>query len=331
MKTLLSIFAIVFIFSGCAQKMNIQSFVPAKIDNISKTKKISVLDFDNDTIAFASSLETKLAQKQVYGKKYFNVISRNELEQILDEQRFQYSGLVDKSTAVKIGNMSSAQTLISGAIADASLNKDYYRSKRLKCLDKKCKRVREYFVRCTKGKYNLSVNIKLIDVEQGNIIFAKNYNKNSSHSYCSDSSYTLPNKGVVFTKFSEEIINEFIAVISPSKRVFSVELLEDPEIDYNDKQEKLLENSLEYLKLNRLNKAEELLSKLLNSTNDTCFVAAYNLGVVKESLGEYKKAKLLYNLAESLVQEPNELISGAVIRIEQSLQNKQSVEEQLSL
>ena len=41
----------------------------------------------------------------------------------------------------------------------------------------------------------------------------------------------------------------------------------------------------------RYPKAEELLSELLNTTNDGCFVASYNLGLVKELMGKYKPGK----------------------------------------
>ncbi len=329
MRILFSLIFIIFVFSGCSQKVRVESYQPAKIDRVSKSKKLSVLDFNNDTISFSSTLETKLANKKVYGKPYFNVISRKELDTILEEQRFQYSGLVNKDTSVKIGKMIGVSTLISGEIADASLNKSYYQSRRYKCLDKKCTKSRVYFVRCVKGIYNLSVNIKMTDVELGDIIYADTMSLSQSHSHCMDHSGGLPNKGEVFNKLSLYIIDDFISVISPTKISMQVELLEDPEIDYDDKQERLLENSLEYIKMGRYSKAEELLSELLNTTHDGCFVASYNLGVVKELMGKYNQAKQLYDLSESLVQAPNETVSYAVIRINNKLNDKKILQEQL--
>ncbi len=329
MRILFSLIFIIFVFSGCSQKVRVESYQPAKIDRVSKTKKLSVLDFNNDTISFSSTLETKLANKKVYGKPYFNVISRKELDTILEEQRFQYSGLVNKDTTVKIGKIIGVSTLISGEVADASLNKSYYQSRRYKCLDKKCTKSRIYFVRCVKGIYNLSVNIKMTDVELGDIIYADTMSLSQSHSHCMDHSGGLPNKGEVFNKLSLYIIDDFISVISPTKISMQVELLEDPELDYDDKQERLLENSLEYIKMGRYPKAEELLSELLNTTNDGCFVASYNLGVVKELMGKYNQAKQLYDLSESLVPEPNETVSYAVIRINNKLNDKKILQEQL--
>lgn len=329
MKSLFFCIISTILFTSCSQKLNIESYQPAKIDRVSKTKKIAVLKFDNDDIGFTSALESNLAKKKVYDKQYFTIISRNQLDNILKEQKFQYSGLVDKDSSVKIGKIIGVQSLISGNITDSSLSKSYYNESRFRCLDKKCQSMREYFVRCTKANYNLSVSIKMTDIEYGDIIYADTSNRTSSYSHCSDYSRGLPNQGQVISNLSESIINDFISKISPTKINIEVELLDSPEIDYNDKQDKLLEHSLEYIKNGRFDKAEQLLSELLTSTNDKCFVASYNLGIVKEIQGEYELAKQLYNLADSLIIEPNEALDKAVLRIEKQLENKNIVKSQI--
>lgn len=330
MKNLLFFSTVLLLFTGCSQKVIVTSFQPAKVDRASKTKNISILNFTNDNIGFASTLETKLAEKRVFGENYFTVITRDKLDTILKEQKLQYSGLVNKETAVKVGELLSAQAFVSGEVVDSSLSKNYYNELRLKCADKECKRFREYYVRCVKDTYNLTVSIKMSDIELGDIIFADSFNRNTSYSQCSDyGRSTLPSENLIISKFTASIVDEFVSDISPSKVNMSVELLDDPDIDYSDKEEKLLEHSLEYIKDNRLDKAEQLLSELLTSTNDKCYVAAYNLGVVKEAQGEFKKAKDLYSLADSLVLEPNEVINHAVLRIDNQLKNRDIVNSQV--
>lgn len=330
MKKILFAFVALLFFTSCTQKVNITTFEPALIDRASKTKKLSVMDFENDSVGFASLLESSLSQKKVYDEPYFTVISRNELKKILDEQKLQYSGLIDKKTTVKIGNLIGVQAIITGNVIDASFNKNRYYATRYRCIDKKCKEMREYLIGCVKGTYNLNISIKMSDVEFGDIIYANTFNKTSTYSHCIDEGGGLPNFGSVMNDFSNEISDEFISKISPTKRVMSIELLDNPEIDYNEKQEKLLEYSLQYIENSRVDKAEQLLSELLTSTNDKCFVAAYNLGVLKETKGEYSLAKQLYDLADSLVVEPNETIDNAVIRINNQLQNRQIVNQQIS-
>lgn len=53
------------------------------------------------------------------------------------------------------------------------------------------------------------------------------------------------------------------------------------------------------------------------------------MGVVKESKGEYKLAKQLYDLADELVLEPNDIINEAVNRINNQLQNRELVNKQI--
>ena len=316
-------------FTACTQKVNITTFEPATVHRVSKTKKISILEFQNDSVGFSSLLESLIAKKRVYNEAYFTVVSRSELNKILDEQKLQYSGLVDKNTAVKIGNLIGVQGIISGNVIDSSFNKSRYYATRLRCLDKKCKEMREYLVSCTKANYNLDVSIKISDVEFGDIIYADTFNKSRTYSHCKDQAGTLPNFGNIMNIFSKEISNEFISKISPNKKVMSIELLDDPEIDYTNKQDELLEYSLKYIESNRYDKAEKLLSELLTSTNDKCYVASYNLGVIKEANGQYELAKQLYDLSDNLVLEPNEVINKAIIRINNQVQNKKILEKQI--
>ncbi len=329
MRVLLFSLILTLFFTSCTQKINISTFEPAVIDRASKVKKIAIMDFENDSIGFSSLLETLIAQKRVYDETYFTVVSRNELNRILEEQKLQYSGLIDKNSTVKVGNLIGVQAMISGNVIDASFNKSSYYATRYRCLDKKCKELREYLVRCTKGTYNLNISLKMSDVEFGDIIYADTFNKARTYNHCKDEAGSLPNFGTIMSSFSNDIANSFISKISPTKKIMSVELLDEPEIDYNDKQDKLLEYSLKYIESARYDKAEQLLSELLTSTNDKCYVAAYNLGVVKESKGEYKLAKQLYDLADSLVLEPNDVINEAVKRINNQLQNRELVNKQI--
>jgi Flp pilus assembly protein TadD len=110
---------------------------------------------------------------------------------------------------------------------------------------------------------------------------------------------------------------------------YDVELLDDPDIDYTDLQEDLLEHALEYLDHRRYAKAEELLSKLLDSTSDTCFVAAYNLGVIKELTGDLTHARELYILADTLTKEPNEVLDSALARVRSSIYSREQAIRQI--
>jgi len=318
----------VFIFTGCSQKISISSYAPAKIDRASQTKNIHVERFLNDNIGITNKLETSLSQKIVYGKPYFTVLSRSQLNNILEEQKLQQSGLVS-SKNVQPGKLIGSQAIISGEVVNSSVETSRFYQTRTRCVDKKCKETYKYRISCTNYSYLVSVNIKMTDVSKGDIIYSETLEETDSYGVCRDSSYSVPNRDKVFSTLTNYIVNDFVNKISPNKITRKIELLEDPEIDYSDKQETLLENSLILLKQGRLLKAEEKLSELLTSTNEKCYVVAYNLGVVKESLGKYRMAQQLYILADNLVPKPEKLISESLYRINTSMRNKKLVKTQV--
>jgi hypothetical protein len=329
MKYLL-ILIFIFLFSGCSQKVDVSYLVPAKVDRATQNKKISVMQFKNDDIGVSSKLESLMSNKIINGKPYFTLVSRDEKNKIIEEQKFQYSGLVNNESAVELGELIGAEAIITGELNNASLNYDHFYVKRVKCRGDDCKRKYEYRVRCERGTYNISFNIKMIDVQKGDIIYADSYQHSTAHTHCHDRRGGLPSKQQELDKLSTSLLQGFITSISPSFQSYRVELLDDPEIDYTDKQEDLLEYSLEYIELGQYKKAEQLLSQLLNSTNDKCYVAAYNLGIIKELQGQYKYAQQLFQLADTLVLEPNEQVAKAVVRLEKIMQNQEKLTKQLN-
>lgn len=328
MKSILISLLIVLFYSGCTKKVSIYATQPAKVDKISKYKKIAVLNFENDTMGLSQKVESKVYEAKFDNKSFFTVVNVSNRKDIINEQKFQYSGLVNKDNIIEVGNLIGAQSLITGKINNTSFTKNYYREKRRRCNDKKCKSVSEYSVSCTKGTYLLSATISVTNVEFGDIIYTNNFNESAAAYHCSDYSGGLPSKKEAMNSLAIDIVNGFIPNIAPTKVKFYVELLDDPEVDYTDEQEDLLEYAAEYLHDKRIDKSEQLLSKLLKSTNDSCYVAAYNLGVIKEIKGEYKKAQQLYQLADNLVLEPNELINKAVLRIEKTISDFETLNEQ---
>ncbi|RXI28209.1 CsgG/HfaB family protein [Aliarcobacter trophiarum] len=327
--TTLFILFVAFFISGCSTKVLINSTKPAIIDRAANTKKVAVLKFENDSVGLSSKIESALYSVKVDDKSYFTVISKNSREAILNEQKFQYSGLSDRKNSVEIGELLGAEALISGKIDSSNMQKDNYYETRYRCVDKKCIYTKEYRVYCTNAKYSLIANISMIDVQKGDVIYTNNYIKNRSYKKCSDEGGGLPQSNVVYDLFAKSIVDEFLPYIAPTKQSYYLELFDDPDISYTKEQEIFLENGLEYLKLGELDRSMEIFSKLLNSTNDKCYVASYNLGVIKESLGEYENAKELYTLSDRLTLKPNKTVIEAISRIKQRIDEKDRLNSQM--
>ena len=331
-KTILLLTTTLFIFlmAGCAQKVNVRALEPAEIDRAAATKKIAVANFSNDRVGLSGKIEAKLARFKIDNKSYFTIVSRNDFNRIVEEQKIQNSGLVDQETVVDIGNLIGAQAIISGNVGKATAQDSYFYVRRSRCADKKCKNLIYYKVRCKKRIVGLSAELRMVDISQGDIIYADTMNRSRTYTHCADDSRAIPSREMVAQDLAESIANNFIYKLTPHYRNFRVVLLEEGDLDYSDEQEKLLEVSLTYIEQGRLDKAEQFLIQLIDSTDSQSYVAFYNLGVVKEAGGNYLEAKEYYENADNLMVEPVEEINAAVIRISSLIEKRQRTQSQLA-
>ena len=345
MRNLLLLIAFAFLFAGCSQKVLIETTKPAKLDRAASKKKIAVMDFNQDTVHLGGKIESALNSTMVNNEQFFTIVNRNAIDTILKEQKFQYSGLASTKENVKIGELLGAQALIIGKVNTGD-EVQPTQEVRTRCIDQKCTRTQAYYVTCHIYRYSLGANLSMVDVERGDLIYTNNYIKQKEYKECPmDSGDAMnlaislatsllkeekPEKNVVFDRMADEVVKEFLPNIAPTTHKFYVVVLDSPEISYTNEQTAKLEAALEYLKHSRTDRAEEILSDLLTSTNDKCFVAAYDLGVIKEAKGELENAKQLYNLADRLTLKPNKTINEAIVRINEAINDQNRLNNQAS-
>ncbi|MCD6433305.1 MAG: tetratricopeptide repeat protein [Sulfurimonas sp.] len=327
-KLFLSVLIAIFI-SGCAQKVKILSLEPAEIDRVATTKKITVASFKNDRVGVSGKIEANLAQHKIDGRSFFTIVSRNDFDKIISEQKIQNSGLIDTSTIVEVGQLIDAQAIILGNVGRISSQDSRFYETRTRCIDEKCKTREEYRVRCIKRVVGLSAELRIVDVAKGDIIYADKFFESSQHKHCSDDSNALPSKYMAAQNLATKIADGFTYKLTPHYRSFSVTLLEDADLDYTEDQEKLLELSLTYIEQGRYDKAEQFLIELIDSTDKQSYVPFYNLGVIKEAQGKYSEAKRYYKRADDLMIEPVQEISLASLRIEKLIRKHNKTKEQL--
>ncbi|WP_297483700.1 CsgG/HfaB family protein [Sulfurimonas sp.] len=318
------------LFSGCAQKVGFEVLEPAQIDRMATVKKIAVSNFAHDRVGLSRKIEAKLSSFQIDGKNFFTVVSRNDLNKIIAEQKLQNSGLVNDENIVKIGQLIGAEAIISGNVSPATKQDTYFYEERVRCADSKCKSLVTYPVRCMKRVVGLSAELRVVDIAKGDIIYAQNLSKEESFKHCADDSRTLPSKSMAAQDLAERIADDFTYKLTPHYRHLNVVLLDDPDLDYTDMQERLLKNALKYIEQGRYDKAEKLLMRLIDSTGSKSYVPFYDLGVIKEAQGKYKEAKEYYGDADNLMIEPVDEISAAVLRINSLIAKRKKTMEQLN-
>jgi curli biogenesis system outer membrane secretion channel CsgG len=104
------------------------------------------------------------------------VLTRQDLDKILQEQKFQQSGLVDDKTAVQIGKLSGAKYIITGSINNVEIK--WVDLEDLKKGAQKYLGVAGSLLAigaATQEGWNISTDmtIKVIDVETGEVVFSK--------------------------------------------------------------------------------------------------------------------------------------------------------------
>ena len=97
------------------------------LENVSdKTLAVYYFTFSDDDDADLSEyvrrgLTTEIANAILYEELNIKVISRQQLDQIMEEQSFQLSDLIDESTQVKIGELLGADLILAGQLTWVSV------------------------------------------------------------------------------------------------------------------------------------------------------------------------------------------------------------------
>ena len=321
--SILFFLTITVFISGCAKNVSVPVLEPAEISTSSKIKNIAVTKFFPDYINLTDKVEAALSKQRIDGKPYFTVINHSDFKRIIKKQKLQNSGLIDESTTVEVGEILGAQAIISGSVDQPTLYDDKYYEEHTKCRRKgearQCWKIK---VSCLKRTISLTAQIRMLDVKTSTVIFADNVRRQQQWSRCADDARSIPSKQAGAQHLANSIANSFVYRLTPHYQYTSVILVEDPDIEYTDLQERLLENALLYIEQSRYDKAEQLLSRLIESTDSQSYVALYNLGVIYEARGDFIEAKHYYDAAEKLTIDPVDEINFAVNRIEILIANK---------
>lgn len=134
--------------------------------------------------AISRNVNAKLGQSVASGVSAFiaemggaKIYTRQDLQKILNEQKFQQSGLVDEKTLVKVGKLAGVRYIVTGSVDNVTIkwiDVEYLKQGLQKHLGL-VGSVLAAGVETQEG-WNISTDltIKIIDVQTGEILFAKN-------------------------------------------------------------------------------------------------------------------------------------------------------------
>ena len=322
--------------TGCATKktLTVKILEPAKVKTLDYKKHIAVTHFKNDTVGLAAKVESNLAKATLNGKRYFVVVNRRQIDKVLTELELQSTDLIDPATAAKIGKIAGVDALVTGEITSTSGMMRTYLQNKKECIryykdGSGCARWHFYKERCITSTAALSAHLSVIDVQSAVVLYADDYDKSYIADSCKTDSELLPINQAL-SKLAETIAEKFTLNLVPHYRYIDVPLLDELDLkQISDSQKERFKNALEYITAGRLKKAEKILRQLLEELGNRSTVVAYDLGVVKEALGELEEAKKLYLLADENTARPLDEINSAIVRIEEEIRKKEEADRQL--
>jgi len=323
--------------SGCSQKVKVSSLKPALVDN-QAIRKTAVLAFEHDEYGLREAVVSNMNKVEFSKKKYFSIVNRKDTQKILKEQKLQDSGLVNLNTFKQFG-LSDVDSIITGNILLKDSSTSYYQKERYnykRCLryaddGKTCLQYQTYRIQCKQTHYNLSANITITDIQNSDVIFTNRYDKEYMQEKCSNEFARILSSHQVYSLLVKDVAKDFVNTIAPSRFSYDVEVIDDEDIDYDDIQEKYLENGLQLMELGDYKNANIVFSKLVHSTQYKSSVALYNLALSYEVLGDLERANTYYQKAKdiTITQDMDKVIIKNAKRIENKIQQNNKALNQI--
>ncbi len=230
------LFAVMFLLS-CSMTSQIVVKVqkPAAI-YLPGVKKIAIADFSGPDRS-GSQIAT-MVQSMLMSTHYFDIMERSELRRILEEQNLGLSGVVDETTAARVGKLLGVDALIFGEVTTYKVEPDergvekvrrkvgtgrYEWVEQKNIFTGKKKKVKKEIMktvlvdqhyRIRRG--TVAINFRVVGVETGKLLAARSDSKSYSSGKVVEGSWkTLKPKGEILADLSRALCQKFVHLIAP--------------------------------------------------------------------------------------------------------------------
>lgn len=314
--SLLAVYGLlVTVLAGCARTVPVvlQMQKAARAD-ISGIKRIAVVDFKNYPLHPNSGEKAANALiSQLLPEKYYQVLERDRMNQILKEHALALSGIIDPDTAQEVGNILGVDALVFGSVSAYTVEttrgtenvtrkvgtgkyrnverKNIFTGKKYMAREEIMKTVivpREYIVK----KATVGLDFRMVNVQTGVIIAS--ISKSASYNQKATSSYQiarLPADEKLLADLTNQTVKKFVVEISPHY-VTQTRYLEKGK-------DKTTQLGVTYAQGGLWEEAVEQW-KLAISADPSNAPAHHNLGIAYERENKYAKALTEYKKALSL-------------------------------
>lgn len=335
LETIFKIIIFCIFLTSCAPQIKSNVLKPADIDLHGYTR-VAVLRFDGQGgRELRDWLESAINNARVENKPYFKIVNRSQIQQILGEQAFAGSGVVDESTAAKMGKLLGVEAVIVGSVNGWEINEERHVEERQQPIyGTKPLRYRTVNVEVASRKAYVSMTTNFIDVKTGEMMASETFEGERPANEEGGGAYgRLPPKAKMLQEAANIPIQNFIRKIIPHPVLQTVELRDkrdDSTLFSESPEDKALTECIkrgnEYAKAGQWDKSIGEWQNCLKIKGPSAAVH-YNIGVAYESKGDLVKAKENYLKAQEL--KSDEFYIKASSRIEQRLEDQIRLQAQL--
>jgi len=308
---LVLLLAFCFLLSCAAPKTVLRVIRPAEVD-MSDYRKIAVADFRGP--GRSGSLAASILTSEIFKSGYFELLERQQMQKILEEQAFSLTGAVDVATAAEIGEMLGVEALIFGEVTSYSVEDlegteevkkrvwtgEYEKDKDgniiyekgLFGIKHKKKKYKEEFVDepYVVRSASVAVNFRVVAVETAELLAVKSnsssYNKRATGT---DQIGKLPAKESILENLSRKVVDTFVRQIAPYYATITKKF--EKGSGASKQAIKMAQSGLWDKALEIFQREAQIHPKPENY---------YNIGVCYEALGRYDMAEKQYETALSL-------------------------------
>lgn len=216
----------------------------------------------------------------------FEVIERNRLFQVLDEQEMSQSGVVDENQAVEIGKILGIDVMIIGTISFHPKN------------EKSTKKYENSTSYCTKRIVNTEVRMKIISVKTGQIIGTKEASQAYSDTKCDEKRSGLISVSKLTDYCLKDIAYWLVNYFSPKYKLVKYEFGKIKNKEFREQ----AKEAEKFLKKGDINNAFAIYNAIYQADPYNA-IAADNVAGLYDIVGNYSKAVEHWQIAAELDPE----------------------------
>jgi tetratricopeptide (TPR) repeat protein len=322
----LTVLSLIIFLSFCGTTKSVKVLKPAEMD-VGSVKKVAVLDFDftgswdfasddktpgnfeqlgrlllknmfetksppDPRAAYPGSIITDKLIAKLVTNKYYTVIERKALSQLLEEQALSLSGVIDASQAAEVGKLLGAEGLVMGSGTYSVQDHGKWETYKEKKVEKKRYRISR--------QVSASITYKIVNVTTGTIIASKtntisNGNGKNDSATGKDEKEAIknvPDWRPIVDRLVDGLLNLTINQVAPHY-VTERRSIEEGKSDQ-------MEASVEYVKRDLWDDAMEIWEMVVQNPAadpDDKVAATYNIGLYYELTGQLDIAEEQFDRA----------------------------------